>query len=162
MQNKNKFVKLGAGLTAIALSLTLTSGCDYKKKDKFYFHPNIQGELVLDKNSYISINYINEYYVIELYNKVLDRTTIYIAHRYKYKNGDSKYTNIFTNNKIAYENNMNDYYNFINVTPLEEYLIEYNLIKDKYSYQDMKNLLEVIKKNYIYNKENSNSKKLIK
>ena len=158
MQNK-KLVKLSAGITAIALSLTLTSGCDYKKRDKFYFYPNLRGEMVLNNSSYISIEYINDYYVIELYNKILDRTSIHIAYRYIYTSGNSKYINVFTNNKIAYEYDKTDNNEFINITPLIDYLTQYNLIKDKYTYNDMELILEMINSDY---KKSTYTKKLTK
>ena len=79
---------------------------------------------------------------------MIEKNVIYIAHRLQYKSGESKYTNIFTNNKIAYDNDKEDYYDFMEVIPLSRYLIEHNLLQEKYSYEDMQKIYEIIKKEY--------------
>lgn len=151
MNNNEKLIKLTTGITALALTLSLIS-CDNnknnKKKDKFYFQPNIHGEKIVSKTEYISIDYISNYYILVLYNKVIDKNIIHIAHKLQYENGHSKYTNMFTNNTIAYDNNDKDYYDFIEVIPLSEFLIEYDLLEDKYTYEDMLNIYDIIKKEY--------------
>ena len=162
MQNNERFVKITAGITALILTLTLITGCNYRKKDKFYFHPNLRGEMILDRNSYISIDYVENYYVIRLYNTILNRNSIFIAYRFKYTNGDSQYINVFNNNKIAYENSEIDYYDFINVKPLIDVLEEYNQVKDKYTYEDLQKILETIKTTYHFEEENKKIKKRIK
>ena len=154
MYNKNKIVKLTTEITALALTITLTSCSGYSKGDKFSIIQNRYGELIVDKDNYISYKYINNYYVIELYNKRIDKTIIYIAHRLKFTTGNSKYTDIFTNYHIAYENNEDDSYEFISVLPLSDFLKKYNLIQEKYTYEDMQNIYDIIKKEY--QKENDN------
>lgn len=147
---KEKLVRLTSTITALALSLTLTSGCEYRKKDKFYFNYNLKGEAYIHKNDYISAEYINNYYLIEIYHTGLERSMIYIAYDFKYKNGVSKYSNIFNNYKIAYNPDSNDYYEFISITPLIDILEEYDLVKDKYTYEDMQYIYKIIKLNYDY------------
>lgn len=148
MKNKEKLIKLTTGITALSLTLSLTSCYNNKKKDKFYFYANIHGEKIINKRDYISIDYINNYYILVLYNKILDKKIIYIANRLQYKSGESQYTNVFTNNKIAYDNDEKDHYDFIEVIPLSEFLIEYHLLQEKYTYEDMLNIYDIIKKEY--------------
>ena len=64
---KRKLIRLTSTLTALALSLTLTAGCEYKKRDKFYFSYNLKGEAFIHKNDYISSEFINNYYLISNY-----------------------------------------------------------------------------------------------
>ena len=155
MQNKKTLVKLTAAITAGALGLTLTSGCTQRKKDKFYFDYSFSGEAYINRYDYISSEYINNYYLIEVYHTGLKKSFLYIAHDFKYTNGVSKYTNIFTNNKIAYNPDEEDYYDFINIIPLIDLLEEYNLAKDKYTYEDMQEIFKIIKENYLYQKNNA-------
>lgn len=150
MQNK-KITRLTTGITALALTCSLSlTGCDYAKKDKFYFHYSLNGEAYVKKSDYISNEYIYNYYVIELHYKGLNRNSIYIANRFQYTSGVSKYTNIFTNDLITYDDNENNRYEFIKVTPLIDLLEEYNLIKDKYTYEDMQEIYQIIKENYVF------------
>lgn len=159
MHNK-KMIKITTGITALALTCSLTiTGCNYRKNDKFYFSYSLSGEEYINRNDYISSEYINNYYVIEIYHTILNKSTIYIAYRYQNTSGYSKYTNVFTNYKIAYDPDELDYYEFIKVTPLIDLLEEYNLVKDKYTYQDMQYIYKTIEENYTFNETKSKTRK---
>lgn len=147
---KKQFIRLTSGLATIALMCSLTIGCNIKKRNKFYFYQNLKGNIVPGKNDYISSEYIDEYYVIELYNWVLKSNNLYIAYRYRFVDGTSRYDNVFNEYTIAYDNDRNDYYEFINVTPLEDFLVEYDLEKEKYTYNDMLEIYKIIYENYTF------------
>ena len=83
---------------------------------------------------------------------------IYIAYDFKYTNGISKYTNIFNNYTIAYNPDGKDYYEFISITPLIDILEEYNLVKDKYTYEDMEYIYKIIKEDYDYKEYKAKTK----
>lgn len=158
MKNNNDiFTKYALKTTALALVFSLTmTGCsqNYKKHDKFYFTRELGGRASISSNDYISYEYIKNYYVIEVYNLALNRNQLYIARKqdyHYYETGKlvySKYFEIFSNNTIAYDDNERDCYEFIKVIPLTDYLVEYNLVSDKYTYEDMKNIYELISENY--------------
>ena len=164
MKNNQKLIRLAASLTALTLSCTLMTGCNVKKRDKFYFHPNLSGNMVIDNDSYISSEYINKYYVIEVYHRGISKASIYIAYRFEYTNGreitSSKYINIFNNYTILYDDDPSDCYDIKKVTPLLDYLTEYNILKDKYTYDDMQEILQTITDSYKYQQNDSLSKKL--
>lgn len=166
---KNKFVKCTSSITALAILFSLsTSGCSIvnKRNDKFSFKQSITGEMLVKKDDYIEHQYINNYYVIELYNWLLDRSSIHIAYKSDFTNGIdneilySKYTNIFNNNLITCEPDEKNYYELINITSLNDYLSNYDLAKDKYNYEDMQEIYKVIKENYEFKNNKPLSRKL--
>lgn len=165
-RTERKIIKITTGLTTLTLTCCLIMNhCSSKKVNKFHFYQDYKGNIVVSKNDYIGYEYIEDYYVLELYHKGLDRNILNIAYRFKYTSGNSKYINIFNNYFIAYDNNTKDNYEFINVIPLTEFLERYNLIKEGYSYEDMEEIYDIIRKNYIfeydmcYNQKNSPVKK---
>ena len=57
-------------------------------------------------------------------------------------------------NKLFYQdNNYNTSFEFVKETPLYDYVITLDLIKGRYSYEDMQNILEEIKAVYKYEKD---------
>lgn len=168
-KNKNKLVKYYTSMTAaiLALSLTMTGCSNDRKNDKFYIYQNIYGQLELTKPDYIEHQYIGKYYVIEVYYPGLQRNQLYIAFKYDFYDSKTKeitysrYTNIFNNYTIAYSNNKQNGFQILKVTPLIDYLTEYNLINDKYSYKDMQEIYDIIEENYKYQDNGILTKKLV-
>ena len=148
---KRKILKATTGITALTLTCCLTmKQCNNKKIDIFHFHNNLTGNVMTDKNNYICLEHINDYYLIELYHTGLDRSSINIARRFIYASGNSAYTNIFNNYFIAYDNDKNDFYEFVKVTPLLDILEKYDLVKEEYNYDDMVKIYNRIKDNYVF------------
>ena len=58
-------------ITALTLAMTLLmGGCGEKENSKFKIVENDDNELVAMDDSYISKEYIDDYYVLEVYNKL--------------------------------------------------------------------------------------------
>ena len=146
---KRKVIRVSTGITALALTCSLAiEQYNYKKSDKYYFTPDRNGNMTVSRNNYISHDNLDKYYVIELYHTELDRSMIFIASRFEYNSGNSKYNNIFNNEFIAYDNNEKDFYEFMNVTPLSDILEEYGLEQEKYYYNEMLDIYNTLKNNY--------------
>lgn len=146
---RRKIVRVSTGITALALTCSLAiHKYNDKKSDRFDFYPDRSGNMIVNKHSYINHEYLDKYYVIELYHTELDRSIIFIASRFEYNSGNSKYNNIFNNEFIAYDNNEKDFYEFMNVTPLSVILEEYGLEQEKYYYNEMLDIYNTLKNNY--------------
>lgn len=168
MKNNKRFIKYTSGITALALTFSLgMGGCSSSSSNSaFKYTENEKGEIVIEEDSYIDYDALNNYYVIEVYNSVTDTNKIYIAKKNTYyKKGRGsyyEYTNVFTGFKILYsENDFNDSLEFIKEIPLIDYLITYDLVKYRYTYEDMETVYNVIKENYKYENDNALARKLI-
>lgn len=159
MNSKNK-----QRLTALSLlSVLFLGGCSNEKKyDHFELIENENNELVAMDDSYIDKDYIDNYYVVEVYNKMIKENEIYIAFKRTYSVArlvtEDMYIDIFTNLKIVdTENNEDDkeMFSFVKATYLHDYIVSFGLGQIRYSYDDMKNIYEVIKENYVFDKDNS-------
>ena len=163
---KNNSIRRKQRITALTLVMTLLmSGCGGKENSKFEIIENENNELVVADDSYISSEYIGNYYVLEVYNKMKNENEIYIvwdkvaAGRGFYYHS---YFDIFTNIEIIDdEENEEDMFSFRKVTGLKDYIFAFELGQLKYSYDDMKNIYEVIKENYVYENNDSLCKKRI-
>lgn len=157
MNNKNK-----KRLTALSLvSVLFLGGCsnDEDRKEHFVLTENDNDEIVAVDDSYIDKDYIKNYYVVEVYNNMNHKNEIYIGLK-KSVNGRVGsywgYIDVFSNLEIvSNRESEEDLFNFVKVTCLEDYIIAYGLGQLRYSYDDMKNIYEVIKENYVFESDNS-------
>lgn len=160
MKNTNK-----QRITALTLAMTLLmGGCknnNESKNDHFELIENENNEIVAMDDSYIDKDYIGNYYVVEVYNKMKKENEIYIASKRLYHVGrysyEDMYIDIFTNLKIVVtgKNDDIDMFSFVKETYLRDYIVSLGLGQLRYSYDDMKNIYEVIKDNYVYESDNS-------
>ena len=138
-------------ITALTLAATLLlSGCN----NYFETIENDNGELVATDDSYIHYSWLQLYYVLEVYNNVTQENEIYIVRK-----DAAGYIDVFTNMRL-YLNTDNSIFNYVKETHLEDFIISFGLGQIQYSYDDMKNVYEVIKENYIFENEDVLKKKL--
>ena len=151
MKDNKKLIKYTSGLTALALALTLNTGCS--STSKFQLTYNEKGEYTATPNSYIDNKNIKNYYVIETYSNITKESKIYITYYGDTLNRSTEnntyyheYLNIFNNISICFEeNNANKNITLIKEPPLIDYLNSYDLVKARYTYEDMQNIYETIK-----------------
>lgn len=138
-------------------------------KKGFNFTTGEDNSYVALEDSFINNNCIDKCYVVEAYNKITEETELFIAKRSfiilpkKLENGEKGEITYYyyldlmnNNNKLFYQDNsLNSAFEFIKETPLYDYMITLDLIKSKYSYEDMERILEEIKSVYKFeiNKE---------
>ena len=162
----NNCVRRKQRITALSLVLTLLmGGCGEKENSCFEIIENENNELVVADDSYISNEYIGNYYVLEVYNKMNDENEVYIASK---KSSASRgynywgYFDMFTNIEIVNnKENEEDMFSFRKVTNLKDYIVSFGLGQLRYSYEDMKNIYELIKENYVFENDNSLSRRRI-
>ena len=148
-------------ITALTLVLTmLMSGCGGKDNSKFELVENDNNELVATDDSYISSEYIDDYYVAEMYNEITKENEIFIAKSRGIMAIDA-YFDVFTNLKIWEVGRTNTVLKYVKDTMLSDYIVALGLGQAKYSYDDMKNIYEVIKENYVYESNDSLCKRRI-
>lgn len=170
---KEELIRYRAGLAALLVSgsMFFLSGCASSKG--FVFERGEDNSYVVLEGSFINNNCIDKCYVVEAYNKITEETELFIAKK-EYKYSDKKikedgysywaeryyYTDLMNNdNHLFYQDNShNNFFEFIKETPLYDYIITLDLIKARYSYEDMQRILEEIKSVY----EFENDKELVK
>lgn len=150
----NSNIILKQRLTALTLASTLLlSGCN-THGSSFELVENENNEIVAVDNTYISNDYLNKYYVVEVYNKVTKMNEIYIA-RSKSTNIRYRYFDAFTNFMILDEFNSDPLLELVKVSRLNDYVIALGLEQLEYSYEDMEKIYEIIKEIYIFEDNNS-------
>lgn len=163
MNNRNK-----QRITALTLAMTLLmGGCSSKKKNnRFELTENENNEIVAMGDSYIDVEYIDNYYVVEVYNKMEKEDEIYIAMQNfvyrKYANDYVEYYDIFSNLKIVdtvQDEDEKEILSYVKATNFKDYIVSLGLGQFKYSYEDMKNIYDVIKDNYVFENNNTLTKK---
>ena len=159
----NNSVRIKERITVLTLVMTLLlGGCGGKENSDSKFNVGINKNLEFFSidNRHIDNEYVCNYYVLEVYNKLYGKNEIYIVNNGDDKSNKGYYENIFNNIKfpVGFKDSV---FGYVGKTKLSEYLIIYGLEKEEYSYDDMKNIYEVIKENYIYNKDDSLCKKRI-
>lgn len=154
--------------TSIALTLlpSVLTGC----RNGLEYQENENGQVIVNGN--ISYNTLKNYYFIEIDNPDFDNTEYYIAQRESIKPLENiiyTYTDVLTNKEIfRRKENNNEYFDeglfandivtnrkFIKEIKVEDYLLSENFIKNTYTVDEIKQILEAIK-------ENEQSKKLVK
>lgn len=169
--NKEELIRYRAGLAALLVSGSMfLSGCSSKGFD---FKRGEDNSYVALEDSFINNNCIDKCYVVEAYNKVTEETELFIAKRsYQYldkkirTNGSTYnfpryyYLDLMNNdNKLFYQDNSyNNFFEFVKETPLYDYMITLDLIKARYSYEDMEKILEEIKTVYEFENDKELSK----
>lgn len=152
--------RLKQRITALTLASTLLlGGCGRKNNSSFEFIENENNELVAIDDSYISKDYIKDYYVVEMYNNVTKTNEIYIARR----SGVLvyKYYDIFTNFTIYDEFESISLFEFVKFSRLSDYIVALGFEQLEYSYEDMEKIYEVIKENYSFEDDSSLKKKRV-
>jgi len=160
---KEELIRYRAGLAALLVSSTMfLGGC---ANNGFDFERGKDNSYVVLKGSFINNKCIDKCYVVEAYNKLTGETELFIAKKdwdkYNAKvrtNGLTEFVPIYyyidlmnNDNKLFYQdNNRNNFFEFIKETPLYDYMITLDLIKARYSYEDMQKILEEIKTVYEY------------
>ena len=150
-------------ITALTLVMNLLlTGCNGKGNidNKFKVGINKDFEFFSIDETYIDNKYVSDYYVLEVYNKLSGKNEIYIVNNVDDKVYNGYYENVFNNLKfpVGFKDSV---YGYVDKKKLSEYLVSLDLEKDKYSYDDMKYIYEVIKENYVYEKDDSLCKKRI-
>ena len=151
-------------MTALALASTLfLSACaSEENNDRFEFIENENDQLVVMEDYYISNDIIHKFYVLEVCNRITKENELYIVRFDGVMVGYiGHYTDVFTNVEfsVGYVDSLFD---CVNITPLSGYLVSYNLVQLQYSYEDMKEIYEAIKENYVFEDDSSLSKKRVK
>lgn len=160
---KEELIRYRAGLAALLVSSAMfLGGC---ADNGFDFKRGEDNSYVAMKGSNINNKCIDKCYVVEAYNKITGETELFIAKKYDETNtiaipmGADKHevTGQYfldlmnNNNKLFYtDNSRNNFFEFIKETPLYDYMITLDLIKARYSYEDMEKILEEIKSVYEY------------
>ena len=108
----------------------------------------------MSEDSYIFYSWLQLYSVLEVYNNITQENEIYIVRK-----DSASYIDIFTNMRL-YVNNDNSIFEYVRETYLEDYIITFGIGQTQYSYEDMKNVYEVIKENYVFENEDVLKKKL--
>lgn len=156
MKDNKKLIKYTSGITALTLALTLNTGCS--STSKFQLTQNEKGEYTATPNSYIDNKNISKYYVIEIHSNITHESKIYITYYSDtlYRSTKTElfyheYINIFNNTSICFEeNNANKNITFIKEIPLIDYLNSYDLVKARYTYEDMQNIYQIISEDYTF------------
>lgn len=147
-------------ITALMIMSTLLlSGCA-SKYSRFELVENENNEIVAVDDSYIDSEHISDYYVVEVYNKMIQKNEIYIALKDGKRNWDDGtyyyiYNNVFTNLEIVNTSDEEFVLEYVKETNLYDYIVSLGLEQYDYSYEDMKNIYEIIKENYVFNQDNS-------
>ena len=156
---KSELIRYKAGLAALLLSGSFAlAGC----AKGFELKVDEERNLIAEEGSYINNYFIEKCYVVEAKSNITGESNIYIVKKHwsgKYTMETYDYIDIFTNIVLfVNENQNNTSFEVIKETPLFDYLLSLNLIKGEYSYEDMQNIYEEIKKVY----EFENEKELVK
>lgn len=137
-------------LSLMLAMLMFLNGCS----DRFRLTENKNSELVAVDDSYIDNSYIVNYVVLEVYNKILGENEIFIVKTIGVVDDVYYCSDVFTNLDIAVGDN-SSMFEYVKETSLSDYIILYGLGQKRYSYDDMKNIYEVIKENYVFESEKS-------
>lgn len=143
INNINKKLILGTlALTLITIPLCGCSGMELK------YEENSKGEIVCVEN--IKYKYLQNYKVLVLGKD--DEQFFYIARLeligdYGSNEAREEYFNVFGGD-LVYSTNIETEFKLITVLELNDYLVSYNKIKKEYSEQELKELLETIKKDF--------------
>lgn len=164
--DKNKYIKTISGLTAIVLTMSLMVGCSKKNSsDKFDTYKNKKEQIVAYSDSYIGYEYLNNYYVIEVFNNITNNKELYIVSKQELNDNTHNYVykNIFDNHMVTYSNGYcKDYYlELISEVSLLHYIDKYSMIKDEYSYKDIERLYNMIKEEYTLDNNKIKKRSLI-
>lgn len=146
-------------ITALTLVATMMlSGCN-GGTGRFEYTENENNELVAVDGSYIANTNIDNCYVVEVYNTLKKENEIYIARVTSYRKSRElyyDYYDVFTNLKIVSTSPFEEsLLNYVNATKLEYYIVALGMAQLKYSYDDMKNIYESIKENYVFESDDS-------
>lgn len=144
-------------IRALTLVLTmLMGGCGGKQNSSFELIENENNELIAVDGTYIRSECIDDYFVVEMYNKLTKENEIFIAR----SSGTMMvvaYFDVFTNLKIWDAGKSDSVLTYIKHTRLSDYIVALDLGQAEYSYDDMKNIYEVIKEYYVYEKDEDDS-----
>ena len=149
IKNINKKIMAGV-LGGIILTTSLTlSACD-----SYPYVTEDDGSVKLNPDKMYSYNIVKNLKVISVKTKV---SHVYLVNSFSREYYDYGFDDVFTGKTIwsSYSNDVE----LVSAENVEQYLIGYNLLKDKYSVEDLEGLLEKIKSD-IYG--DRNNKALVK
>ena len=159
---KEELIKYKVGIATLLIAGSMFLG-DRASNSGFKFVRGEDNNYIASSNSFISNNCINNCYVIEVYNELTEENEMYIAKKC-YTDArvgvyDPYYYDLLSNNKLVYEfKEKNTFFELINETPLYNYMAALDLLKERYSYEDMQKVYSEIASVY----EFENEKELIK
>ena len=144
---KEELIRYKAGLAALLLSSgMLFGGCSFDKV------VSEEDKSIVQTDSNIHNNFLEKCSVVEVQNNSTNETNIYIV--YKKASKDLPITikeciDIFTG-EVLYttDNIISGEYRQIKETPLFDYMITLNLVKENYSKEDIENIYNKIKEVY--------------
>ena len=151
---KEELIRYRAGLAALLVSGSMfLGGC---ANNGFIFKRGEDNSYVAMEGSFINNKCIDKCYVVEAYNKITEETELFIAKKCDETKiierpfgCDTEVTGQYyldlmnNNNKLFYtDNSRNNFFEFIKETPLYDYMVTLDLIKARYSYEDMQKILE--------------------
>lgn len=171
--NKNDLIRCRAGLASMIVAGSMfLGGCASSRG--FEFSRDVDNSYSAVYNSYINNECIEKCYVVEAYNKLTEETELFIAKKMNRPinevgivNGERYFRKMYyyytdlmnNNNELFYQDNSkNNFFEFVKETPLYDYMISLDLIKAKYSYEDMERILSEIEAVY----EFESDKELVK
>lgn len=157
---KEDLIRLKALLssTIIVSSLALSScGGNYSKFD---YDITEEGNFIVSEDSII--NSIGSLYVVKVNNLLTNEEETLICRRkeiYRDHTSEYKYYDVLYNNRLIIDTENETFFELLSEEPLSNYIAALGLEKAEYSYEDIANLLDIIKENI---NVNDNTKKLIK
>ena len=163
MKNNKTFIKYTSRVAALSLALSLTMGGCSSANSRFTYSENENGEVIINEDSYIEYDYLKNYYVIEVYNNITDKTEIYIAGKNNISYGHrglyhyNEYKNIFNNFVIVSddkEKGPDNGLEYVSEKPLLGYITSYYTLKTRYTLEDMENIFSIVKKQYEIENDN--------
>lgn len=146
---KSVRVALGVGIVTIVAGIGTFKGCkEYKRNNEFVRIINEDGNYELD--GFIIYDNLKEYSVVETINEIGERE-IYIAKGRKYYQKrilHCSYKDIYSNKIIGVDTNLLVNDTVVSTKKIDDYLIAYDMIKEKYSSYDIELLLDKIEEDY--------------
>ena len=154
--NINKRV-IAAMLGGVMLTTPLTlTGCNSYK-----YVTEEDGNIYLDSDKMYSYNDVKDLHVINVKTKINENLYLVYIDKYFFADIPMDYHDVFTGKEIIHNNSngvVTEGIEMLSEERIEQYLISYNMLKESYSVEDLKLLLDKIKQD-VYS---DNNKELIK
>lgn len=158
INNINKRLIAGMlGGVMLTTPLTLT-GCNSYK-----YVTEEDGNIYLDSDKMYSYNAVKDLHVINVKTKIKENLYLVYIDRYFFADIPMDYHDVFTGKEIIHNNSngvvTTEGVELLSEEKIEQYLISYDMLKESYSVEDLKYLLEKIEQD-VYSEKNN--KELIK
>lgn len=146
---KSVRVALGVGIVTIFAGIGTFKGCkEYKRNNEFVRIINEDGNYELD--GFMIYDNLKQYSVVETINEIGERE-IYIAKGRKYYKKrilHCSYKDIYSNKIIGVDSNLLINDTVVSSRNIKDFLVGYDMIKGKYSGDDIEILLDKIEEDY--------------